>query len=315
MNGIFYCRSEFTRAVGARAAAVRGVHDVPRRDRRRSAGSRSTARDACLLRPGRPGAGSARRGPSSGRRAAGADTPRAVRHAPRAGQRSLRGPPASAAAASATSLICGAVRFDHPAAHHLIRLLPRSDRRRRLELAGDGMDPEHAALHGRRGPRAAPGGETVITRLADILVIQAIRSWIARDPAAQTGWLGALRDRQIGRAIAPSTASPRATGRWRHWRASVGMSRSAFAARFTQLVGEPAMHYVTRWKMHAALMWLKEGDVPRSTSPAGSATSPRRRSAVRSSASSACRPARSAGSARRQQRAIELARGVRKARR
>ena len=46
-----------------------------------------------------------------------------------------------------------------------------------------------------------PGGETVITRLADILVIQAIRSWMARDPAARTGWLGALQDRQIGRAI------------------------------------------------------------------------------------------------------------------
>lgn len=47
-----------------------------------------------------------------------------------------------------------------------------------------------------------PGGETVITRLADILVIQAIRSWIERDPVAQTGWLGALQDQQIGRAIA-----------------------------------------------------------------------------------------------------------------
>jgi hypothetical protein len=33
-------------------------------------------------------------------------------------------------------------------------------------------------------------------------VIQAIRSWIASDPQAQTGWLGALRDKQIGRAIA-----------------------------------------------------------------------------------------------------------------
>ena len=38
------------------------------------------------------------------------------------------------------------------------------------------------------------------------------------------------------------------------------MSRSAFSARFTQLVGEPAMQYTTRWKMHAALMWLQEGD-------------------------------------------------------
>ena len=38
------------------------------------------------------------------------------------------------------------------------------------------------------------------------------------------------------------------------------MSRSAFAARFTELVGEPAMHYVARWRMHVALMWLKEED-------------------------------------------------------
>jgi AraC-like DNA-binding protein len=40
------------------------------------------------------------------------------------------------------------------------------------------------------------------------------------------------------------------------------MSRSAFAARFTQLVGEPAMHYVTRWRMHMALTWLKENAAP-----------------------------------------------------
>lgn len=42
--------------------------------------------------------------------------------------------------------------------------------------------------------------------------------------------------------------------------ASAAMSRSAFAARFTELVGEPAMHYVTRWRMHAALALLKENN-------------------------------------------------------
>ena len=40
------------------------------------------------------------------------------------------------------------------------------------------------------------------------------------------------------------------------------MSRSAFAARFTELVGEPAMHYVARWRMHVALTWLQEDDAP-----------------------------------------------------
>jgi len=106
------------------------------------------------------------------------------------------------------------------------------------------------------------GGETVITRLADILVIQAIRSWIARDPSAQRGWLGALRDKQIGGAIALIHRDAAYNWTVASLATTVGMSRSAFAARFTQLVGEPAMHYVARWKMHAALMWLEEDDAP-----------------------------------------------------
>jgi AraC-like DNA-binding protein len=94
------------------------------------------------------------------------------------------------------------------------------------------------------------------------LVIQAIRSWIARDPAARGGWLGALRDPQIGRAIALVHHDP--SGGWTvaSLATNVGMSRSAFAARFTHLVGEPVMHYVARWKMQTAFMWLNEDDAP-----------------------------------------------------
>jgi AraC-like DNA-binding protein len=100
----------------------------------------------------------------------------------------------------------------------------------------------------------------VITRLADILVIQAIRAWIERDPAARTGWLGALRDPQIGRAITLIHREPA-----RDWSVAslaheVAMSRSAFAARFTELTGEPPMHYVARWRMYTALTWLGEED-------------------------------------------------------
>lgn len=97
----------------------------------------------------------------------------------------------------------GAVRFDHPAAHHLVKLLPRIIA---VEAASSPhMDWIHSTLRFRAAEAKAlrPGGETVITRLADLLVIQAIRSWIDQDPAAQTGWLGALQDKQIGRAIAP----------------------------------------------------------------------------------------------------------------
>jgi AraC-like DNA-binding protein len=102
------------------------------------------------------------------------------------------------------------------------------------------------------------GGETIITRLADILVIQAIRSWIEQDPAAQTGWLRALQDKQIGRVISLIHRDSARAWTVASLAAEVAMSRSAFAARFTELVGEPPMHYVARWRMHVALTWLKE---------------------------------------------------------
>ena len=107
-----------------------------------------------------------------------------------------------------------------------------------------------------REPR--PGGEAVITRLGDILVIQAIRSWIETDPAARTGWLGALQDPQIGRAMALIHRDPARAWTVASLADELAMSRSAFAARFTELVDEPAMQYVTRWRMHVALTSLQD---------------------------------------------------------
>jgi AraC-like DNA-binding protein len=103
-----------------------------------------------------------------------------------------------------------------------------------------------------------PGGETVITRLADVLVIQAIRGWIEHDQAAQTGWVHALRDKQIGRALTLIHRHPERVWTLASLASEVAMSRSALAARFTELVGEPPMRYVVRWRMHLAMSWLQE---------------------------------------------------------
>lgn len=159
---------------------------------------------------------------------------------------------------AASSLVCGAVRFDHPAAVHLVAQLPK------LIHVRASSAPQLDWLQGLLRLMAAearelrPGGETVITRLADILVIQAIRSWMQEAPAAQTGWLRALQDRQIGRAIALVHREPERPWTVASLAEAVAMSRSAFAARFTELMGEPAMHYVARWRMHVAVTWLKE---------------------------------------------------------
>jgi AraC-like DNA-binding protein len=156
-----------------------------------------------------------------------------------------------------TLLICGAVRFDHPAARNLVDILPPTIH---VEAAAASEWLQSTLrLIAVEARELRPGGEAVITRLGDILVIQAIRTWIESDPEARSGWLGALRDPQIGHAISLIHRDPA-----RDWTVAsladeLAMSRSAFAARFTALVGEPAMQYVTRWRMHVGLDALQEG--------------------------------------------------------
>lgn len=153
---------------------------------------------------------------------------------------------------AATTLVCGGVRFEHPAARELVALLPRL-----VHLdASHGTEGEwlRATLRliAAEATALRPGGETVITRLSDILVVQAIRAWIENDPAARTGWLGALRDPQIGHAISLIHRYPARLWTLASLAAEVAMSRSAFAARFTQVAGEPVMGYLTRWRMYLA---------------------------------------------------------------
>ncbi|MBA3260975.1 MAG: AraC family transcriptional regulator [Thermoleophilaceae bacterium] len=159
-----------------------------------------------------------------------------------------------------TTLICGAVRFDNPAARNLVEILPATIH---IEASDSvQLDWMHSILRlmAAEAKELRPGGEAVITRLGDILVIQAIRAWIETDPAARTGWLGALQDRQIGRALSLIHRDPSRAWTVATLADELAMSRSAFAARFTELVDEPAMQYVTRWRMHVALNSLKEQD-------------------------------------------------------
>jgi AraC-like DNA-binding protein len=155
-------------------------------------------------------------------------------------------------------LVCGTVRFDHPAARQLVALLPR------LLVVDGAASPEgdwiRTTVRFLAAEAAAlrPGGDAVITRLADVLVIQAIRDWIDRDPAARVGWLGALRDPQLGRAIALIHRDPARPWSVADLAHEVAMSRSAFAARFAELVGEPPMRYLARWRMQVAATCLRE---------------------------------------------------------
>ncbi|GAA4902572.1 AraC-like DNA-binding protein [Actinomycetospora succinea] len=157
-----------------------------------------------------------------------------------------------------TTMICGAVRLEHPMAERLVALMP--------DIVHVPVSPLTARLHDTlrlialEVEETRPGGEAVITRLADVLVVQMLRAWLSHDPAARSGWLGALTDPDIGRALALVHADPAHDWTVAGLARELALSRSTFAARFTALVGEPVMAYVTRWRMLVAHDRLRAGD-------------------------------------------------------
>ncbi len=160
-----------------------------------------------------------------------------------------------------TRLICGAVQVNDPAALGLIEVLPEMIVTR-TDTPGNDWLIGMIRLMLAEAREMRPGGDTVITRVSDILVVQAIRHWLEHDPLAKTGWLGALRDPQIGKAIALVHRRPTHPWDVRSLAEAVGMSRSGFAARFNEIVGEPPMRYVRQWRFRFAASWLRDGDLP-----------------------------------------------------
>lgn len=107
----------------------------------------------------------------------------------------------------------------------------------------------------------ALGSPLMIDRLADIFFVQTLRAYIGSESGRDVKWLGAVSDEQIGgalRALHENTA--------RAWTieslaATVHMSRSAFASRFKQLIGEAPMEYLARCRIQKASRLLRESEM------------------------------------------------------
>ena len=98
-----------------------------------------------------------------------------------------------------------------------------------------------------------PGSQVIVTRLADILFIQALRAHMASaDCTEAPRWLRALADPHIGKSLDAMHGAIDRPWTLATLAASAGMSRSAFAARFKSLVGETPLDYLTRWRMETA---------------------------------------------------------------
>jgi AraC-like DNA-binding protein len=163
-----------------------------------------------------------------------------------------------------TTIICGSLSFDRASLKPITQLLPsfiliKADEARTLAL--------HNTVQALASEMAeqAPGSEVVATRLAEVLFIQVLRAHIASGPEAdrperKRGWLRAIFDPQMGAALGAIHDQVNAPWTVKSLAVAAGMSRSAFAARFKDLLEQSPLEYVTEWRMQKAMQLLEQRD-------------------------------------------------------
>jgi AraC-like DNA-binding protein len=155
------------------------------------------------------------------------------------------------------AVLCGAFHLEHPGAFPLLHSLPKVIHIPAEQGRTAQGFTEIVQLIAREAAAPRPGAEVMLRRLTELLFIQIIRVWVEQQAGASRGWLAALRDQSISTALGLIHQSPERGWKVEELAAAGALSRAVFSARFTRLVGEPPIKYLTRWRMHRAIRLLK----------------------------------------------------------
>jgi AraC-like DNA-binding protein len=153
-------------------------------------------------------------------------------------------------------IVCGFIACDLKPFNPLIEALPRL-----LHLPAEGVGAwvapmlEHAANE--TGARRA-GSAALLQRISEMVFVDGARRYLESLPSQARGWLSALRDRHVGRAIALMHGDPAEPWILDELGRRVGLSRSALHEHFVALIGMPPMQYLTNWRMQCGARLLRE---------------------------------------------------------
>jgi len=153
------------------------------------------------------------------------------------------------------TLVCGFFGCDREPFNPLCAGLPRQLRMRGLSEGVVGIFARQVVEETKAG---RVGAESMLTRLAELMFIEVLRRHLDSASDEAGGWLAGLRDPLVGRALARLHGDPARRWTLAELAKEVASSRSSLAERFTQLVGMPPMHYLTRWRMQLAAEQLRE---------------------------------------------------------
>jgi len=151
--------------------------------------------------------------------------------------------------------VCGFLACDSRPYNPLLTALPRM-----IRVSDHASGPLgayfRAALAESKGRM---GAESMLGRISELMFVDVVRRHLESLPESRTIWLSGLRDAYVGRALTALHESPARDWTLESLAQAAALSRSAFAERFAQYVGQPPMQYLTHWRMQLATNYLRSG--------------------------------------------------------
>jgi AraC-like DNA-binding protein len=154
-----------------------------------------------------------------------------------------------------TLLFCGSLTFNIDSAHPMLKAMPELMRACELAITEPAIPHLLEAMAG-EVTMSRIGSCGILARLADVLAAHIIRAWVERACGDATGWIAAARNPDVGRVLAAIHLEPSRDWSVERLAKLMGASRSGFAERFTEIVGETPARYVAQVRMHQARLWL-----------------------------------------------------------
>ncbi|MAL97886.1 MAG: AraC family transcriptional regulator [Alteromonadaceae bacterium] len=158
------------------------------------------------------------------------------------------------------TLLCGFLGCDRAPFNPLLSALPRVIHARASELSEDSWTGQLARLAEAESRSSRPGGEAVLERMSEMMFVDLVRHYLSTLPPSHTGWLSALRDSHVGRALRLMHSRPAEAWTLERLSGDVGLSRSALQERFAELLGQAPMQYLRCWRMQVASNLLVESN-------------------------------------------------------
>jgi AraC family transcriptional regulator, alkane utilization regulator len=160
-----------------------------------------------------------------------------------------------------TRMVCGFLAADDVYRNPLLAALPRLFK---VDMRGSSAPWLESSMRfaAREAATSRAGSATVLAKLSELLFVEAVRRYVDALPEDRKGWLAGLRDRFVGRALSLLHARPAEAWTVDNLARGVGMSRSALAHRFADLVGSPPMQYLAHWRLQLAAQELRRAGAP-----------------------------------------------------